>query len=102
VTAAAKDRGSYFMLNASKKLDYKYTAFGSYELDECKRENRAWSLGLNMKKQCLSYSVNMRNEITPILTSTSAGSIKNYIIYFSINLIPLGGLNQTYSISTTK
>ncbi len=102
MSAVGKDRGSYFTLNASKKLDYKYTAFGSYEFDEYKRETRAWSLGLNMKKQCFSYSVSLRNEITPILTSTSSGSIKNYIIYFSINLIPLGGLNQTYSISTTK
>ena len=101
-TIAGKDRGSYFTLNASKKLDYKYTVFGTYEYDEYTRETRAWSVGLNMKKQCLNYSISVKNEITPILTSTSSSSIKNYIIYLGINLTPLGGLNQSYSISSSK
>ncbi len=100
VTTVGKDRGSYFTVGASKKIDYKYTAFGSYEYDEYLRETRAWTVGLNMKKQCLSYSISVKNEITPILTSTSSSSIKNYIIYIGINLIPLGGLNQSYSISS--
>jgi LPS-assembly protein len=101
-TILGKDRGSYFALNASKKLNYKYTAFGSYEYDEYTRDTRAWGMGLNMLKQCFSYSLSLRNEVTPILTSSSSSSIKNYIIYFSINLIPLGGLNQTYSVSNSK
>lgn len=99
-TITGKNRSSYFALNASKKLDYKYTAFGSYEYDEYAKETRAWTIGLNMKKQCLSYSISVKNEITPILTSTSSSSIKNYIIYLGINLIPLGGLNQSYSVSS--
>lgn len=101
-TILGKDRGSYLALYASQKIDYKYTAFGSYEYDELLRETRAWSVGINMKKQCMSYSISLKNEATPILTSAESSSIKNYIIYFSINLIPLGGLNQTYSLSSKK
>ncbi|MGE4399478.1 MAG: LPS-assembly protein LptD [Campylobacterales bacterium] len=101
-TLLGKDRGSYFALNASKRLDYKYSLFGSYEYDEYARETRAWSLGLNMLKKCMSYSLSVKHEATPILTSTESSSIKNYIVYFSINLIPLGGLNQAYSISSRK
>ncbi len=101
-TILGKDRGSYIALYASQKLDYKYTAFGSYEYDELLRQTRAWSIGLNMKKQCMSYSISVKHEATPILTSAESSSIKNYIVYFSINLIPLGGINQTYSISSKK
>ncbi len=101
-TTLGKDRGSYLALYASQKLDYKYTAFGSYEYDELLRETRAWSIGMNMKKQCMSYSVSLKHEVTPILTSAESSSIKNYIIYFSINLAPLGGLNQTYSLSSRR
>lgn len=101
-TILGKDRGSYLALYASQKLDHKYTIFGSYEYDEHMRETRAWSAGLNMKKQCMSYSVSVKNEVTPILTSAESSSIRNYIIYFSINLIPLGGLNQAYSISSRR
>ncbi len=101
-TLLGKERGSYFALNASKKLDYKYSVFGSYEYDEHLRETRAWSLGLNMGKKCMSYSLSIKHEATPILTSTESSSIKNYIVYFSVNLIPLGGLNQAYSVSSKK
>jgi len=101
-TLLGKERGSYLAFNASQKLDYKYTVFGGYEYDELLRETRAWNVGLNMKKQCMSYSVSVKNEVTPILTSAESSSIRNYIIYFSINLIPLGGLNQAYSISSSR
>ncbi len=97
-----KEKESYFAASASKKIDRHYTAFGGYEYDENKRETRAWNIGLSMKKQCINYSISLKNEITPILTSAESSSIRNYIIYFSINLIPLGGLNQSYSISNKK
>lgn len=101
-TLLGNDKGNYYTLSGSQKLGYLYDVFGTYEYDEAAKETRAWSIGASMTKKCINYAVKIKNENTPILTSTSSSSIKNYIIYFSINLIPLGGVNQAYSISTSK
>ena len=101
-TLLGNDKGNYYTLSGSQKLGYLYDIFGTYEYDEAAKETRAWSIGASMTKKCINYAVKIKNENTPILTSTSSSSIKNYRIYFSINLIPLGGVNKAYSISTSK
>lgn len=102
VLASQKQRESYFSFNGSKGIGGGYEIFGSYEYDDKKRETRAWSVGAALKKRCINYSISLKNEITPILTSAETSSLRNYIIYFRVNLIPLGGLNQSYSISGKK
>jgi lipopolysaccharide assembly outer membrane protein LptD (OstA) len=91
------DRTNYLSLGFNKKFAYKYYVFGTFDYDYHLQQERSWTLGAGMKKRCFNYQVSVRKEITPVLTSSSSSSIHNYVIYLSVNFVPIGGINQVYS-----
>jgi LPS-assembly protein len=92
------DKSNYLSFGFDKSFAYKYHIFGNYDYDYALREERSWGLGIGMKKRCFSYQISVKRENTPILTSTSASSVRNFVLYLSVNFIPIGGINQSYSV----
>jgi LPS-assembly protein len=55
---------------------------------------KSWEIGLSTKRLCWDYKISYKEELNPISTTEGSSSLKNKIIYFQINLIPLGGVKQ--------
>jgi len=91
------DKANYLSLGFNKKINYKYYVFGNYDFDYHLNQERSWGIGAGMKKRCFNYQVSIKNETMPILTSSSNTSIKNLVVYLSVNFVPIGGINQVYS-----
>ncbi len=57
---------------------------------------RRWEAGLHLFRHCWDLNLGIKDEKRPILTSAGAQSINNLVLYFQINLIPLGGFEQRF------
>jgi len=101
-TNGAIDKANFLSLNFEKNFGYKYFGFGGYDYDYELQEVRSWTAGMGMRSRCMNYRISLKKETTPILTNTAGSSIKNYIVYFSVNFVPIGGVNQVYSVKTTR
>jgi LPS-assembly protein len=96
------DKADYLSLNFERNFGYTYYGFGGYDYDYKLKDVRSWTAGMGMKSKCMNYKLSLKKETTPILTSTTSSSIKNYVVYFSINFVPIGGINQVYSVKTIQ
>jgi LPS-assembly protein len=76
--------------------------FADYNYDLKLKMQKYWILGISMNKQCWNYSVSFKREITPILTNDGVSGIIRKTIYFEVEFIPLGGINQQYQFKTKK
>lgn len=90
------DDSNYITFDISRYLSKKYKLFGKIDYDFKDEYVREWSLGWRFSKKCWNYTLSYKEEIRPILTSAGSSSIKNKIIYFKIELIPLGGIEHSF------
>lgn len=81
---------------ASMKLNGKYSLFGNYSYDIVKDTTKSWSLGYNMSKRCWNYKLQYKQEDIPISTNIGAETQRNSMLYFLIELYPLGGLDHEF------
>lgn len=98
LTHLYKDKGisdtNFLSFDGAKKVYKNYEAFTRVKYDFNDNFLKSWEAGFSMKKQCWDYKISYKEELNPILTAEGVDSIKNRVIYFQINLIPLGGVRQ--------
>ncbi len=85
---------NFLSFDGTKKLYKNYETFSKLKYDFHENFLKSWEVGISMKKQCWDYRISYKEELNPILTADGSNSIKNKVIYFQINLIPLGGVRQ--------
>ncbi len=71
-----------------------WTAKISY--DNLDQKIRRWEAGVHFFRHCWDLNLGIKDEKRPILTSAGAQSIDNLVLYFQINLVPLGGFEQRF------
>ncbi len=64
--------------------------------DNLDQKIRRWEAGVHFFRHCWDLSLGIKDEKRPILTSAGAQSIDNLVLYFQINLVPLGGFEQRF------
>ncbi|WP_281950456.1 LPS-assembly protein LptD [Nitrosophilus kaiyonis] len=91
-----EEDSNYITFDISKYLSEKYKLFGKIDYDFKDEYVREWQLGYIFNKKCWNYTLSYKEEIRPILTSAGSSSIKNKIVYFKIELVPLGGVEHSF------
>ena len=85
------DNLEFVSTTASLKLNDKYSIFGHYAYNILDNSKRSWGIGYDMKKRCWNYKLHYKEEYRPVLTQDGANSDKEKMLYFLIELYPLGG-----------
>ena len=75
----------------SLKVSDKYSIFGHYAYNILDDSTRSWGVGYDMKKRCWNYRLYYKEEYRPVLTNSGVNSDKENMLYFLIELYPLGG-----------
>jgi LPS-assembly protein len=83
------DQSEYVIVDAKKKLDYKYDVEARFEYDIKDSYKKKQEIGLSMTKSCWAYKVKYVQDIIP--QNSALGSIHDNKILFEINFIPMGG-----------
>ncbi len=82
----------------SLSLRYRYndewTWYGGYSYDFKENRSKNWELGFTFDRKCWNMTLVFKQELTPILTRTGRGSIRNNAVYFQFNLVPFGGVGS--------
>ena len=87
---------NYITFDITRYLSKKYELFGKIDYDFKDEYVREWEFGWRFFKRCWNYTLSYKEEIKPILTSAGSSSVKNRIIYFKIELVPLGGIEHAF------
>jgi LPS-assembly protein len=80
----------------SLKLNDKYSLFGHYSYDLMDESTRSWGFGYNMKKRCWNYKLHYKEEYHPYLANDGTTTLKDSMLYFLIELYPLGGFDYEF------
>ncbi len=86
----------FFSTEASMKLNAQYSLFGNYSYDIVKDSTKSWGIGYNMSKRCWNYKFQYKQEEIPISTNIGAETQRNSMLYFLIELYPLGGFDYEF------
>ena len=97
-----KDNSESITFNSYWKFDKIHKIFWKYNYDIDLDLVKYNLIGISMKKRCWNYSISYKKEIVPLLTNDGISSIIQKTIYFEIELVPLGGIDQQYQIKKTK
>jgi LPS-assembly protein len=89
-------------INGFYKFDKIHKIFADFNYDLKLKMQKHWLFGISMNKQCWNYSVSFKREIVPILTTNGVSGIIRKTIYFEVEFIPLGGIQQQYQLKTQK
>ena len=85
------DNLEFISTSISLKLNDKYSLFGHYAYNILDNSKRSWGIGYDMRKRCWNYTIHYKEEYRPVLTQDGANSDKEKMLYFLIELYPLGG-----------
>ena len=91
-----------YALNGYWKYDGLHKLFASYNYDLVLDMTKYYLIGVSMKKKCWNYSISYKKETLPLLTNDGISSIIQKTIYFQIELVPLGGVEQQYKFNNKK
>jgi len=80
----------------SLNLNSRYRVFGHYSYDIFDKSVRSWGIGYEMKKRCWNYKLEYKQEYTPMSQANGTDSRRDNIIYFLVQLYPLGGFDYEY------
>jgi len=92
-----KDEESYLEREKELKLRMRYrysdslTIYGGTTYDFIEDYSKDWEAGFMLDRKCWNIQLTFKQDITPVLKESGAGSIRNNAIYFKFNLIPFGG-----------
>jgi LPS-assembly protein len=71
-----------------------WTWFGGYSYDFKEKRSKNWEAGFTFDRKCWNITLAFKQDITPILTKTGSGSLRNNSIMFQFNLVPFGGVGS--------
>lgn len=91
-----EEDSNYVTFDISRYLSEKYELFGKIDYDFKNEYVREWEFGWKFNKKCWNYRLSYKEEIKPVLTSAGSSSFKNKIVYFKIELVPLGGVEHAF------
>jgi len=94
------DESKTYGIKTYWKFDKYHKLFGEYSYDLLLKRMKYQIYGLSMQKKCWNYSLSYKKEIVPLLTSDGISSITQRTIYFEIELVPLGGIEQQYQLKS--
>jgi LPS-assembly protein len=99
----------YFISHIYQKRISKTATFGSgykpnlykryffeYSYDLINKYIKYWLIGINMNKKCYKYNISFKQNRVPVLENTGTSFRKDNIINLSLELYPLGGVNQSF------
>ncbi len=86
----------FFTLSGSYRSDSGNDWKVKVSYDNLDKRIRRWETGVHFFRHCWDLSLGIKDEKRPILTSAGAQSINNLVLYFQINLVPLGGFEQRF------
>jgi LPS-assembly protein len=87
------DNVDFITSRIALKPDDKYRYFGHYSYDILNESMKSWGLGFDMEKRCWNYSIQYKEELQPSLSKSGTSAIKNNMLYFKVELYPLGGFD---------
>ncbi len=79
-----------YNINSFKKLYFSH----SYDMEN--KYVKYWLVGVKLNKKCWKYNISFKESRIPVLKNDGISYKKDDIISLSIELIPLGGVNQTF------
>jgi len=86
-----------FTYNIQYWVSHKKGYYWEESLDLNQHYIKYWLFGIKFNnKRCLKYNISYKEARTPVLKESGISYLKDRIISFSIELIPLGGVNQTF------
>lgn len=101
-----RTKTSYLTTNARYNYSRKWQYFAGYAYDIELSETKNRHIGFLYDKRCWSLELKYLENIRPTLITTNgvteSASIKDRIIYLTINLRPLGGIEVDYKSSTKR
>ncbi len=88
--------GGTYNINEYKKgyVEYNYDIMNNY--------GKYWLFGLKLSKKCWKYDLSFKQSRIPILEENGISYKKDNIITVNVELIPIGGLSQTFVFKGTK
>ncbi|NPA55341.1 MAG: LPS-assembly protein LptD [Epsilonproteobacteria bacterium] len=89
-----------YTLKGYWKFDGVHKLFGEYSYDVLLNSPKYQIFGISLKKRCWNYNISYKKEILPLLTSDGLASITQRSIYFEIELVPIGGIQQQYQFKS--
>jgi len=88
--------GSAYSINKYKKL------YGEYSFDLIDKYTKYWLVGIKKSKKCWHYDLNFKQSRIPVLEENGITYKKDNILNISFELVPIGGLNQTFVFKGNK
>ena len=93
-------RSRYLTTNARYNYSSRWQYFAGYAYDIENSETKNRNIGFLFKKQCWNLQLQYVENIRPILdASRNTSSIKDSVVYLTLNLNPLGGFEVDYKTS---
>ncbi|MRI82925.1 MAG: hypothetical protein C6I00_00725 [Nitratiruptor sp.] len=93
---------NYLRFDYSRTLSKRNRLFATIDYDFVDERTKSWSLGWEHRSQCWAYTISYKQDVIPVLTSTGSNSYNNNVIYFRIELYPLGGIARSISQSNEQ
>lgn len=84
----------------SFKNDYKLAYYENYNLLENIRNKQGIQLDIN--DRCWNLSLNLEKEIIPSNSNDNSNGLEQKVLYFNLQLKPIGGIKQKYKIDEGK
>jgi LPS-assembly protein len=72
-----------------------WTWYGGYSYDFKEKRSKNWETGFTFDRKCWNVTLMFKQDITPILTHTGQGSLRNNAVIFQFNLVPFGGVGSS-------
>ena len=93
-------RTRYLTTNARYNYSSRWHYFAGYAYDIENSETKNRNIGFLFKKRCWNLQLKYVENIRPILDSSgNSSSIKDSVVYLTLNLNPLGGMEVDYKTS---
>jgi LPS-assembly protein len=82
--------GASYNTNVYKKI---YT---EYSYDLVNNYTKYWLLGMKQNKKCWDYDISFKRSRIPVLEEEGVSFREDNVISISVELKPIGGINQTF------
>jgi LPS-assembly protein len=88
---AQNDLGLYLRYRQSEA----WTWYGGYNYDFKENRSKNWEAGFTFDRKCWNLTLMFKQDVTPILTQSGQGSLRNNAVIFQFNLVPFGGVGSS-------
>ena len=87
---------NYLRIDSKKKITDEYSLLMDIDFNQRDYHINRWGIGIEKDTECFAYNVKLSKNASSLLSKTHIKSFKETVLYFKINLKPLGGFEQKY------